>query len=566
MLLSLSLLSLASFGIARPAISFDSPTFDVDLARRDSASQGPTAEIKNGTVHGITLGSFDQEAFLGIPYAQPPTGNLRLRKPRSLEKGFDGGSYTAGEYSPICPGFGGDDVGYELSEDCLTVNVVRPAGVAANASLPVGVWIYGGGYQQGGSADRRYNGTWVVQRSVEMEKPIIFVSLNYRVSALGFLNSPALEQEGNQNIGLYDQRLALHWINENIDAFGGDSSKVTIWGESAGAFSVAGHILGYGLNSTNLFRGAIMESGAVSLYAVNNASSTYSPDEKQAETYATIVEKAGCSASDDSKQLECLRGLSLDKFNSSVAGTNWRPVVDGELIPMSPNQQMAQGTFVKVPILLGTNTDEGSSFGLRHINTTEELIQSQLINYPGLTRDTAEKLVSLYPDEPAIGCPYNTGDGVLPTGLQDKRSLSIAGDVVMTAPRRLLAESAARYSPVYSYRFDSVPQNATINIGTAHFQEVAYVFSNPLPTQNPLGTRPGDAELAQLMTSQWVSFIHDQTPNNNKVNGSVPEWPNYQDSPKNFVFRRNGSWVEPDTYRKEGIAYINEIASVAYGR
>ncbi|GAA5824316.1 hypothetical protein JCM5353_007021 [Sporobolomyces roseus] len=558
MLLPISLLSLASLTLARPAVTFES----TDLVARNnggSGSSGPTVKILNGTVEGISIDSFSQEAFLGIPYAQPPTGNRRLRKPQSLEKGFDGGKYEAKEYSVFCPGFGADDWPYELGEDCLTINVVRPAGTTEDSNLPVGFWIYGGGYQQGGSGDRRYNGTWVVQRSVEMEKPIIFVSINYRVAAYGFLNSPALEKEGNQNLGLYDQRLAMHWVQENIGSFGGDKSKVTIWGESAGAFSVAGHLLGYNLNSTDLFRGAIMESGANPLYYTNNASSTYSPF-NQSVTYSNILDKSGCDKGDNAKELECLRDLSFDAFNSSVAGTYWRPVVDGSILPMLSSQQIAEGSFVKVPLLLGSNTDEGTAFGLRKINTTDELVDSLVLNYVELSKNSSEELVSRYSTEQSEGCPYSTGDGVLPTGIQDKRSLAINGDIQMTAPRRNLAEAASRYSPVYSYRFDTVPENATILSGVSHFTEVAYVFSNPLKTANTLGTRPGDAELAKLMTSQWVSFIHDLTPNNNGIEGS-PQWPSYQEGPANFVHRRNGSWVEPDTYRSEGIAYINEIAA-----
>ncbi|GAA5915078.1 uncharacterized protein JCM6883_003261 [Sporobolomyces salmoneus] len=561
--LPISLLSLTSLALARPTVTLDSASTLVERNNDNPSYSGPTVEIRNGTVEGIRIESFNQDAFLGIPFAQPPVGNLRLRKPKSLETKFENGLFKADSYSPFCPGFGGDEIGYELAEDCLSVNVVRPAGVAENASLPIGLWIYGGGYQMGGNADRRYNGTWVVQRSVEMEKPIIFVSINYRVAAFGFLNSPALEKEGNQNIGLFDQRLALHWVQENIAAFGGDPSKVTIWGESAGAFSVAAHLLGYGLNETSLFRGAILESGANPLYYTVNSSSTWTPY-NQSVAYSKILENAGCKKDDgdDSAQIDCLRSLDLETFNQSVSGplAFWKPIVDGSILPELSSQQFERGNFVKVPLLLGTNTDEGTGFGLRGINTTDELVDSLVLNFDALSRNSTENLVSLYSEDPSEGCPYNTGDGVLPTGVQDKRSLAIHGDIQMTAPRRYLAEAAARYSPVYSYRFDVVPQDATILTGVTHFQEVAYVFSNPLPTQNPLGTRPGDAEVANLITSQFISFIHDLTPNNNGVAGSV-EWPNYQESPQNFVFRRNGSWIEPDTYRAEGIAYINEIAT-----
>ncbi|GAA5939261.1 uncharacterized protein JCM15063_004469 [Sporobolomyces koalae] len=556
MLRSLALLlalSSASYSLARPSIYFDS-----DLSRRNNdgsgSSSGPSVEIKNGTVEGISLKSFNQEAFLGIPYAQPPVGDLRLRRPRSLEKGFENGVYKADEYSVFCPGFGGDEIGYELGEDCLTINVVRPAGTAENASLPVGFWIYGGGFAMGGSGDRRYNSTWVVQRSVEMEKPIIFVSVNYRVAALGFLDSPELKREGNENMGLYDQRLALHWVQENIAAFGGDPTKVTIWGESAGAMSVSAHLLGYGLNSTELFRGAILESGGPTTENFKTLNDT-------APMYAEILDKTGCSShSSESGQLECLRNLDFDKFNSSVAATSWMPAIDGELVPMAPTQQVDGSTFVKVPLLIGANTDEGTAFGSRGLNNTADIVAAYSARYPYMLNSSVEHLVSLYSEEPSAGSPYNTGDGVLATGLADKRSCSIGGDTSMIAPRRYLAENAAKFSPVYSYRFDTVPQNATIDIGITHFQEVAYVFSNPLKTQNPLGTRPGDAELAKLMTSQWVSFIHDLNPNNNGVDNSI-EWPNYQERPENFVFRRNGSFVESDDFRKEQISYINSLGS-----
>ncbi|GAA5837771.1 hypothetical protein JCM3766R1_000579 [Sporobolomyces carnicolor] len=558
MLLTLSRLVAALSAAA--TLSLARPTSDLassSLSKRNngntsSGSAGPTVEIKNGTVEGVRIDSFAQEAFLGIPYAEPPLGDLRLRRPQGREGGFKGGKYEAKQYSVFCPGFGGDEIGYELGEDCLTINVVRPAGLADNASLPVGFWIYGGGYQMGGSGDRRYNGTWVVQRSVEMEKPIIFVSVNYRVAALGFLNSPELEKEGNQNMGLYDQRLAMHWVQENIAAFGGDPTKVTIWGESAGAMSVSAHLLGYGLNSTDLFRGAILESGGPTTQNYLTLNDT-------APIYEEILRNSGCSSkSSSAAQLKCLRQLPFDKFNSSVASTSWSPTVDGEIIAMAPSQQVNEATFVKVPILIGANTDEGTAFGSRGLNTTQDIINAYSARYPKMLNSSVEHLVSLYSEDPAAGSPYNTGDGVLATGLQDKRSCSIGGDVAMIAPRRYLAENVAKFAPVYSYRFDTVPQNASIDIGITHFQEVAYVFSNPLPTQNPLSTRPGDAELAKLMTSQWVSFINDLSPNNNQVNGSI-EWPNYQDSPTNFVFRRNGSWIEPDTFRQDAISYINSL-------
>ncbi|GJN93304.1 hypothetical protein Rhopal_006351-T1 [Rhodotorula paludigena] len=496
--------------------------------------------------------------FLGIPYAQPPVGDLRLRRSRVLDSQFDGGKYEAKEYSPFCPGIGGDNVGFEQSEDCLTINVLRPAGTTENDALPVGFWIYGGGFQMGGNADQRYNGSYMLQRAVEMDKPFVYVQVNYRTSSLGFLSSNELRAEGNVNLGLYDQRLALGWVQDNIAAFGGDPSKVTIWGESAGAMSVSAHLLGYGLQSTPLFHGAILESG-------NPFTSSFASPEAIQPRFDSVVESAGCSGSDD--VLACLRGVSFKTFNESASPWSWSPVVDGELISAYPSDVMAQGNFVRVPILVGellhcvpvANTDEGSAFGSKGINTTEQLVENLGVRYPNLTSDSVSGLLEYYPNDPSQGCPFNTGDGVLSTGLQDKRSNAIYGDIQFGAGRRFLAEQfSAAGQPVYSYRFDQPAENATVQTGTTHFVEVAYVFSYPFKTANTLGTRPGDAELAHLVTSQWISFIVDGTPNNNGVDGA-PTWPDYRDGAANFVHRRHGSVIETDDFRKDGIALINGL-------
>ncbi|KAJ6541381.1 Alpha/Beta hydrolase protein [Mycena capillaripes] len=198
------------------------------------AAQQPTVTIKNGTVRGIDFPQFSQSLFLGIPYAQPPIGDLRLRPPRSIDVSF--GTLDATAYGPHCwsrftTGFD-DNSGFPNSEDCLTLNVIRPTGVSEQSPVPVVVWIHGGGLTTGGSADFRYNGSWIVQASITNGKPIVFVSINYRLASLGFLAGKALQDEGSLNLGVRDQRLALHWVQENIIKFGGDPKRVTIQGES----------------------------------------------------------------------------------------------------------------------------------------------------------------------------------------------------------------------------------------------------------------------------------------------------------------------------------------------
>lgn len=200
-------------------------------------------------------------------------------------------------------------------------------------------------------------------------KPFIAVTLNYRLSAWGFLSSSQVTGSGNTNLGLRDQRMALHWIQENIRAFGGDPDKVTIWGESAGGMSVGCHLTAYGGRDDGLFRAGIMESGGSISYAPSNYTGYQS-------TYDALVSKVNCTNAPDT--LQCLREVPFDQLNSALNGTggesdyNFSPVIDGDLIRNWGSVQLDRQEFVKVPIIAGTNTDEGTGFGPQGINTTEQ--------------------------------------------------------------------------------------------------------------------------------------------------------------------------------------------------
>lgn len=201
-------------------------------------TSAPTAKVLNGTLFGFHNPTYNEDIFLGIPYSQPPVGDLRFRQAQPLNTSWEG-LKNATNYSPECIGYGSDTwvLGNIISEDCLTLNVIKPAGVSPGAGLPVAVWIHGGGLTNGGSRDPRYNLSFIVEQSTLSRAPMIGVSINYRLHAWGFLFGEEVAAAGSDNIGFRDQRLALHWIQENIAAFGGDPTKVTIWGQSAGAGS-----------------------------------------------------------------------------------------------------------------------------------------------------------------------------------------------------------------------------------------------------------------------------------------------------------------------------------------
>ena len=203
--------------------------FDYDiLAQRPSRffdQDEPLLHTRNGTYKGLYSPSYDQDFFLGVPYAQPPVGDLRWRTPHSLNLSF-AGSKEATEYPPNCVGLGGDSWGYPLSEDCLYVNIVRPhkphgytwqaGGASQDELLPIAVWIHGGGFYMGGSGDLRFNMSHIVQNSQKEGTPFIAISLNYRLNGWGFLYSSEIRGEGATNLGLRDQRLALHWASRRI--------------------------------------------------------------------------------------------------------------------------------------------------------------------------------------------------------------------------------------------------------------------------------------------------------------------------------------------------------------
>jgi carboxylesterase type B len=200
-------------------------------------------------------------------------------------------------------------------------------------------------------------------------KPFIGVTINYRLSTWGFLGSKEISESGNTNLGLRDQRLALHWIQENIAAFGGDPSKVTIFGESAGGMSVGAQLIAYGGRDDGLFRAAIMQSGGSVMASPMNTTAYQG-------TYDEIVGKVACRAAEDT--LQCLRDVPFETLNALFNGTDgspayrFSPAVDHDLIRERGSNQLGKHEFVKVPIIAGTNTDEGASFGPTGINTTEQ--------------------------------------------------------------------------------------------------------------------------------------------------------------------------------------------------
>ncbi|OZJ01480.1 hypothetical protein BZG36_05632 [Bifiguratus adelaidae] len=370
-------------------------------------SEAPTIDLGYATYQGSVIPGH-VEQFLGIRYAQPPIGDLRFRAPLppTLVKGIQ----SATQYGNACLqiGLSGNSTTPQ-SEDCLCLNIWRPADMNPEERLPILVFVYGGAFVNGESSYEAYRGDKLVKISGGR---VIVVSLNYRLHAFGFLASKQVKDSGDLNAGLLDQRAAFMWIRRHASQFGGDASKITAFGESAGAISIGFHMIAHG-GQQHLFDQAMMSSGtAICGRCVPYADYQYN--------YDNIVNQTGCASSQDT--LDCLRRIHATDLLQVVGtlynstGSGYYPVIDGTYI----------SRFSKIPMLLGTNTDEGTYFALLNsINTTAQLVES-IKEMAGALNDTSVQIIlNLYLEASnPPGAPYP----------EFSRAASIMGDMLFRCP------------------------------------------------------------------------------------------------------------------------------------
>ncbi|KAI0752384.1 carotenoid ester lipase [Daedaleopsis nitida] len=518
----------------------------------------PTVILDDAMVIGKANGTVSQ--FFGIPFAQPPVGGLRLRLPKPVSPYH--GTINATTYGNQCiqqtippipfpegvPAAVGEFLAsfsqgpkVPQSEDCLNLNVIVPAGTPPDSKLPVAVWIYGGGFQIGHNSG--LPGDVVVTRSIEMGEPIIYVAINYRLSAFGFLGGREVKDAGVGNLGLHDQREALRWIQKYISAFGGDPTKVMIWGQSAGSISVALQMLANGGDTEGLFRAGFMQSGTlVPTGYVNNP--------YLQSTYDAIVNDTGCSTSNNT--LNCLRTVdaesiqtAMNKGSAVLAGFKQLnlaafPRADGVFLSEPSEHQLLAGNIARIPVIVGSNGDEGTlfSFPTANLTTDGEFRDYVQHNYFGNTSDAAiSKLLELYPADPAAGSPYGTGDAFAYSP-QYKRMSALQGDLFFTAPTRLFVQELSKQSPVYSYlyRMDQVE-----GLGAAHGTEMANVYGGG------------------SMTDYLIRFAATLDPNGD----DAFHWPQYtQRDPQLLTFNDDQPQfsLTPNTYRAAQMAYLTKLS------
>lgn len=462
----------------------------------------PQVKTSSGIVEGKDAGAV--RMFLGIPYAAPPVGGLRWKAPAPPAKWE--GVRKAAEFGPRCmqaPVY--DDMVFRDSggsEDCLSLNIWVPT-VPAKASpvkLPVMVWMYGGGFQAGGTSEQRQDGSVLAQQGV------VVVSMNYRLGIFGFFTHPELAKESGRNsagnYGLLDQVAALRWVQDNIAAFGGDPGNVTIFGESAGSFSVSA-LMASPL-AKGLFHKAIGESGG----AFSKSGLVFEP--------LAVRETKDAKLASSTLKVETLAELRalpaqklIDAFFKPGGDDNYSfdADIDGYFLPQSVPAIFAAGKQSDVPLLAGWNHDEGD-FDASKGPAAEQLKEISQKEFGA----KADKFLHLYPGT---------------TETQALRSLlDFTGDnfIAWSTWRWLEAQSNTGKQPVYRYRWDlGLPKGPEGSQRQAyHSAEIEYVFGQ-LDSKAHVEWMPEDRELSLRMQKYWTNFARTSDPNGD----GLPKWPTY---------------------------------------
>ncbi|KZV69381.1 alpha/beta-hydrolase [Peniophora sp. CONT] len=504
----------------------------------------PLVDLEIGPFRGLTENNTD--IFLGIPFAQPPVGRLRFLPPQPIITKTNAvrDATQFGNACPQPPDLNG--LGAEISEDCLFLNVWRPEGTKEGDDLPMLLYIHGGMYAVGASSSPGADGKHIVGRSVEIGKPIIFVSINYRVNTFGFLASKHVPVQ-NLNVGLQDQSAALKFLQKNLRSFGGDPEKVTIWGQSAGAGSVASQII-YG--PPGLFRAGIMNSDT-GPFKNSPGPSTY---DLPGKPFDVIAREVGCTPGPSA--FECLQDTPFDILvnvsNAHVAETLneqfWEPTVaPGSFVPVRASTKIAAGDFMNVPMIVGTNLNEGTGFStsLRNLNLTgpaqlaafDGFVRASVIDPSKITSDVLTRIHQLYPASPP-SLPHSTGDELF------DRAAAWYGDNMFLAARRRFVDSASKKTDVFAYHFRELIPGNDPSLGVFHSSELALLFE---PTS---GVDSVEQDFANEYLDLYINFVSDLNPGES--------WPRFTSEHKIVLqLKRDNITAIPDDFRTEFTTFEN---------
>lgn len=440
--------------------------------------------------------------YLGIPYAKPPLGDRRFRKPVPVNTTaiVDPPTYDASQYPnfAVQGASAVSEPGGAGSEDCLKLDLYTPSDATAASQYPVLVYIHGGGYRFGAPKN------WPFHHWIDSRPRVVIVSVYYRLSAFGFLSHPDFKDGrlADLNVGLHDQIEALEWVKQHISKVGGDPEKVTICGQSAGGSSVELQLTAFGGKSKPLFRGAIAQS----VYRTP----VFKLEQKVA-AFKELLEEVECEYQTLEEQMQWLRAINAVELAQAADRVylrhrptqgplyDWKPVVDGDLIPDYPTKLLQAGLFVDVPVIVGATTDETLS--------GEEAPWDVALyrQWPFLESDDIRSLEKAY-TERSLGYKEAGGDGVF-------RSANLVFGKV--------------FSKAWMYRYNQPTSGAT---EVHHSADNWHMFKGTRTGSN--GTvvfdsfNQSEAAFAEELIAYWLSFVETGDPNSGKLDRS-PQWPEY---------------------------------------
>ncbi|KAK4199594.1 putative esterase lipase [Triangularia verruculosa] len=494
-------------------------------SRRDAgtASPPPVVNLTYASYSGFALPNRVNQ-FLGLPYAQPPTGPLRWRSPSPPLPSSNGGVIAATEFKPICLGAGVAYPTQGQSEDCLYANVWTPADATRGSKLPVWVFIQGGGYNA--LTNYNWNGSDVVAAS---EHGVVVVNFNYRVGIWGFLAGGGDAME--MNVGLRDQRGLLGWVKTEIEQFGGDPEHVVIHGASAGAGSVAMHLIANAGRDDGLFHGAILE--AIFFPAQPFAS-------ELSWQFERVLNQTGCQTGTPSQQMDCLRGTDVKLLQEAANHAQpfpgradpplpifyWTPCVDGDLIQDLPYKLFRAGKSLDVPVMMGTASNEGTVF-TPNITTPAEFATFFSNNYPLLFPSDTSSILFLYthPQSNHSHPPFTPPNRAPLYG-----PLSTAyGESTFICPQTNVLDYLSvknNSTKLWAYRYAvQDEENARDGLGVPHLWDAAAIWGpdNINPWDRTGSYRTYNKGLIERVRGYYLGFVKNLDPNRGRM-GSEPEW------------------------------------------
>jgi para-nitrobenzyl esterase len=488
-------------------------------AQTGTQPDGFLVRTTSGPLRGVARPDRGAE-FLGIPYAQPPVGDLRWHEPLPVKPWTEvraANSFGAPCAQPLMADWNRHDAETGV-EDCLFLNVVTPVW-PAKQPLPVMFWLHGGGNEGGSASNAFYNGGTLVNHGV------LLVTVNYRLGIFGFFAHPALSAEsahhGSGNYGLMDQILALRWVRENIANFGGDPNNITVFGESAGAIDT-GLLMTSGL-SKDLFQRAIAESGT----SFGHTLLPLAVAEKAGETFAANLKVA--TGAEGLKQLRQLTARQLLASKSSQSPySHFGPDIDGWVISRQPASVFAAGEEAAIPLLFGTTSRELGAASWR-MPTAQDALHKAIADYFG---GLASRALAAY----GLAEGAQAGDDPLYGSPADQW----AADLIIRCPATAQGDwHNAAHHPTYEFELaHAIPgQEAQ---GAIHGADLPYVFGYYPKGGNVAGSFTDvDIQLSGLMESYWTNFAKTGNPNS----AGLPEWPQFGVERKFIRFQQDGKVV-----------------------